>query len=92
MSVRHTLCIFSTPHAQWSGAPGCEPDLVLSSCDTQLEEEIVNAIYMLETLLEKVRTDRKYRSSHCPMVEEVITVLFHDNTPNAGRKRRLHPV
>ncbi|PSN31592.1 hypothetical protein C0J52_22468 [Blattella germanica] len=85
--LREALCRWELVQ-DTQGAPGCEPGMVSFSCDPQLEEEIVNVIYTLETLLDKLRTstDRLKKrpengiASGYPMAGEVPPITSKQET------------
>ncbi|KAJ9581976.1 hypothetical protein L9F63_003666 [Diploptera punctata] len=86
------------------GAPGCEPGMVSFACDPQLEEEIVNVMYILETILGKLRTSKKLikeipeknTTNNYTMIEEVPTIIprqeFSRENQIRGKEKRPHSV
>ncbi|KAK6627324.1 hypothetical protein RUM44_009801 [Polyplax serrata] len=44
----------------FEGAPGCEPGWFTFSCDSQLEEELINVLQTVENLLKRMKQVSEY--------------------------------
>ncbi|KAK6629013.1 hypothetical protein RUM43_002830 [Polyplax serrata] len=57
------------------GAPGCEPGWFTFSCDSQLEEELINVLQTVENLLKRMKQVPRSHFYHLPEEMPVLTNL-----------------